>query len=104
MAITKVEYEAEIIQQFAADLYKRARSLTATYAVGFGIIGLVVAFMFSSGEAAAMTAIVLTAIGALAGYSIGQNKAFQLKLEAQTALAQVQIERNTRAVGSREPT
>ena len=35
-------------------------------------------------------------IGAAIGYSMGSTRAFRLKLEAQIALAQVEIEANTR--------
>ncbi len=40
MAKTNIEYDAEVIQQFAADLYKRAKSVVRTYAASFGILGL----------------------------------------------------------------
>lgn len=35
-------------------------------------------------------------VAGLIGYAIGTEKAFQLKLQAQTALCQVKIEENTR--------
>jgi hypothetical protein len=40
--------------------------------------------------------IVIVAAGALAGYVLGSSRAFALRLQAQTALCQVEIERNTR--------
>ena len=36
-------------------------------------------------------------IGGMMGAALGRTKGFSLKLQAQTALCQVQIERNTRA-------
>jgi hypothetical protein len=42
-------------------------------------------------------AFVLGILGAVSGYSRGRDKAFHLKLEAQVALCQVQIEVNTRS-------
>lgn len=96
----KIEYDADVIEQFAADLYTRARSLTLTYAFGLGLLALFAsAAVFAEGGALWLVG-VFTVIGAAAGYSIGQSKSFQLKLDAQTALAQVQIEKNTRRTTS----
>ena len=89
-----MEYDPEIIQQFAAKLYKKARSLALGYAIIFTLVGVVVGvFAFAANLLATLTTAFLLAV---LGYTVGNDKAFMLKLEAQTALAQAQIEKNTR--------
>ena len=100
MASKKLDYDADITRKFAATLYRRARFL----AVGYGFIGA-----FLSGAAIVLFADVplgtwqanfIYIVAAAAGYNIGEGKKFELRLQAQTALAQVQIEMNTRAKNS----
>lgn len=100
MASKKLDYDADITREFAAKLYRRARFL----AVGYAFVGA-----FLSGAAMALVAYqplgtwdatFIYIIAALAGYNIGEGKKFELELQAQTALAQVQIEINTRAKNS----
>lgn len=43
-------------------------------------------------------AVVTIVLGGVLGYASGQAKAFELRLQAQTALCQVSIERNTSQV------
>lgn len=86
------KYEPEVIQEFADRLYAQAKSIIATYtfmgALLLGFAGLAIADP------------ILGLIGALAGgatgYNLGKEKAFLLKLKAQTALCQVQTEINSR--------
>lgn len=94
-----VKYDAQVIVQFAADLYSQARSIPVTYAALGVLAG------FGAGAAAFGTAIdggglIGGALGALllgvVAFKLGQQKAFALKLQAQVALCQVQIETNTR--------
>lgn len=94
-----MKYDSSIIQQFADNLYARAKTIIVTYAVVGLVIGL-----------AAGTAVfppIGTIIGGIVlgyfGYTLGKDKAFHLKLEAQIALCQTQIERNTRNDASPEP-
>lgn len=91
-----MQYDATIIKQFAENLYSRAKSIIFTYTV----LGLVIGI--AAGTAA--LPVIGTAIGGaffgLFGFLLGRDKAFQLKLQAQTALCQVQIEQNT---GGGEP-
>ena len=61
------------------------------YHVAGGVLGDAVG---SSGSS--LFYIVGLAIGGLLGYGLASSKAFRLKLEAQIALSQVQIEENTR--------
>ncbi|WP_394790347.1 hypothetical protein [Rhodoferax sp.] len=93
-----VEYDPAIINKFAGNLYARAGRIVAA----FVFIGLVVgviggaslsAYMgIDRGSATGLGAIV----GGLFGYSIGSGIAFKLRLQAQIALCQVAIEKNTR--------
>jgi len=95
-----VKYDADIIVAFAARLYKQASSIVAAYKVLGALLGLL-----GGGAAAALvrqenSMVMLAAVGALiagaVGYIRGQERAFTLRLNAQTALCQVQIEQNTR--------
>lgn len=86
-----MKYDATIIETFAERLYKKANSIIFTYTlagIGLGALGGLIGHT----PGALFGALILGFIG----YSIGTDKAFQYKLQAQTALCQVQIERNTR--------
>lgn len=86
-----MQYEPQIIVQFAEKLYAKANAIIIPYTVIGLMIGLV--------AGTAVLPIIGSAIGAvffgLLGFLLGSDKAFQLKLQAQTALCQIQIERNT---------
>ena len=88
-----VTYDGAVIQEFASRLYSRANSIIVT----FTVVGLIICGV--AGAAAlhgnGIAALIAAAIGAALGFSIGQERAFKLKLEAQVALCQVQIEKNT---------
>ena len=94
-----VEYDPNVIRQFANALYKRANTIVAVYL----IIGIIIGFTIGSLVGAANKNI--TSLGLLIGvfaggsigYVIGQDKAFFLRLQAQLVLCQVQIEMNTRS-------
>lgn len=95
-----VTYDAQIIVVFAESLYRQASTIVATYTVlgvlagGFG--GAVLATAIHSDSRLIGVGIGALVVG-IVGYSIGQQKAFGLRLQAQVALCQVQIEANTRA-------
>ena len=96
MTSKTLDYDADIIREFAAKLYLRARSLAAVYTlIGTFLGGLVGGATASENPIALWLSILMFGI---IGYMIGREKAFAMKLEAQTALAQVQIEMNTRPV------
>lgn len=86
-----MQYDPKIIEQFAENLYARAKSIIITYTVMGMILGAV--------GGTALLPVIGTGIGAVLfgaiGFSLGRDKAFHLKLEAQIALCQVKIERNT---------
>lgn len=87
-------YDENIIQEFAAKLYDQAQLIVFMYTVGAALIGGLGGYFVADGGGAVVGALVLGAIG----YGVGSSRAFVLKLTAQTALCQVQIERNTRAL------
>jgi hypothetical protein len=97
-----ISYDETVIGEFARRLYQRATTIIVLCAlVGIIVGGLV-------GAAAARPAggdgggliMFFVLIGGLIGFAIGRERAFMLKLQAQVALCQVQIERNTRTVAA----
>lgn len=93
-----------ILQQFADDLYSRARWIIFSTAAMYGtvvfvlsIIG-VLATSHSNLQVQEWGVIgTLTLVAVAIGVNRGREKAFQLKLQAQQILCQRQIEENTRA-------
>jgi hypothetical protein len=87
-------YDASIIIDYAENLYRQAdMTLISTLAVGA---------LLGGGIGGAINQPLGILVGAVAcgflGYLIGQNMASQMKLQAQVALCQVQIEQNTRGL------
>jgi hypothetical protein len=102
----KVEYDQSVIQQFAERLYRRASTVVLTYAflglllgVG-GAIPVVAMFASHGSDSGKVLYVVLGLIGVGIGWAMGTERAFALRLMAQTALCQAQIERNTRGTAS----
>jgi hypothetical protein len=95
------KYDPQVIVQFADDLYKQAGSMAATYAVLGALVGFGIGAAVLSGLGGALIGGALGALllGGLA-FKVGQQRAFALRLQAQVALCQVQIEANTRGVGA----
>jgi sulfite exporter TauE/SafE len=95
-----VAYDSKVFYDFADRLYKRASRIVLSYAV----VGAVLGFVIGGGGAAAADArdsaivvgIIVAVLFGAAGFSMGQEKAFTLRLQAQTALCQAKIEENTR--------
>jgi hypothetical protein len=98
------KYESKIIYEFAERLYSRANSIVVVYVlVGLlagGVSGYAIGF--ASGNSAIAGSVLAVLLGGL-GYMMGTERAFQLKLQAQTALCHVQIEENTRSRVASEP-
>jgi hypothetical protein len=101
------QYTPEIIEEYAARLYRRAASM------GFGaaVTGAVVGAFFgaipltSLGDAWPIpsafgfaTMLVGLVAGALIGWVVGDARGFGYRLQAQSALCQLQAERNTAAM------
>ncbi len=90
-------YDERIIQTMADTLYAQANSIVRTYT----LLGLLVG---GAGAAAALgergtsplVIMVAALVSAAVGFQMAQPKAFALRLQAQQALCQLQIERNTR--------
>ena len=87
-------YDPQVIFQFADRLYRQATQAIASSAIIGVVIGLAIGYYLqkSIGLYALIGAVVL----GLIGYVLGTQRAFALKLQAQTALCQVKIEENTR--------
>ena len=99
MSGKSVAYDPALIKEFAQRLYRQAGMviLTSTAVGTFlgAIAGAAGAGMAGLRGNVGTLALLGIAIGAMAGYLRGRDRAFTLKLEAQTALCQVQIEHNT---------
>ena len=103
---SKVDYDPQVIERFAESLYRKAISAQkGSVAVG-GVLGAVFGGipLTSLGDAWPIphsfgfaTAIVGAIIGGIIGFVIGDARAFGYKLQAQAALCQVEIQRNTQA-------
>jgi hypothetical protein len=95
-----VNYDARIIQEFADRLYKRANSIITMYTLVGLFLGSAPAFflMTESGTETTTTVIatgIVALFAGLIGFSIGRERVFRMKLQAQTALCQLKIEENT---------
>lgn len=87
-----IQYDSKVIYVFAERLYSRANSLMLTYTIIGGLVGAAVGTVLNKGLGTILGAVV---VGGLA-FVIAQERAFQLKLQAQVALCQAQVEENTR--------
>jgi hypothetical protein len=97
---TPVNYDPEVVQAFAKQLYREASSVAFTDAVFGLLIGGTIGATFISMSPSSHIDLRLGLavgglIGAVIGYSRGSARAFNLRLQAQLALCQVQIEKNT---------
>jgi hypothetical protein len=103
---SKIDYDPHVIEAFAESLYRKAgaarRGSTAVGVVLGGAFGGVP--LTSLGEAWPIpqsfgfaTLMIGMIVGALIGHVIGDARAFGYKLQAQAALCQVEIQRNTQA-------
>ena len=88
------EYDPKIIQEFSDRLYSQAKNIVASYTF-FGELLLGAAGLGFGDGAVGLFGVFL---GGAIGYYMGKEKAFGLKLQAQTALCQVQIEQNTKQI------
>jgi hypothetical protein len=107
MAAYGAEYDPSIIELSAARLYSKADAVV----MGSIATGMVVGAAFGSFPLTSLgsawpipsifgvaTLIVGALLGAIIGYTIGDARAFGYRIQAQSALCQLQIERNTAAV------
>ncbi len=92
-----MQFKSEIIEEFADRLYKEASHTISSYIFGYAVVLMVIGALFAFSKGGGWPIVLLTGIiGATIGYYHGKEKAFQLRLQAQTALCQLQIEKNTR--------
>lgn len=96
-----IEYDPVVIQSFAAGLYRLADNIVLSTTIIGAIIGGVLGFgagSFLGDGAGTMLGLIGLAGGGYMGRSRGVSKTFMLRLEAQLALCQVEIEINTRCL------
>ncbi|MCK5581156.1 MAG: hypothetical protein KAJ18_07765 [Candidatus Omnitrophica bacterium] len=94
-----VEYDSKIIQEHATGLYAQIKSIVIyRFFVGIfsGFLGGVFVDSVFVGTFDMLIPCVGVLIGIFLGYGAGKQRVFELKLQAQTALCQMQIEKNTR--------
>jgi hypothetical protein len=94
-----VKYDADVLQKHAGKLYSRANTIILTATVFGVLIGAASGFFLENVVQSGSAPVVIGACGLIlgaVGYSFGSARAFALKLMAQQALCQVQIEMNTR--------
>ena len=90
-----VRYDPSLIQRHAQQLYERAWVSVVLSTFGGAFIGLLGGLVFRE-TAYALVVLVTVPFGGGVGFMIGAQRAFALRLQAQLALCQVAIERNTR--------
>lgn len=88
----QVTYDPNVIQEFADRLYTKAKSIIRSYT----ILGVILLGFAGLATQQPKLGLVGAVIGGVIGYIMGKEKAFVYKLQAQTALCQVQIETNTK--------
>jgi len=89
-----VSYDPSVINTFAQKLYDRASTITVAYiAIGIAVGAGIGKFSFDT-----VGMVVVAVFAGVIGYFIGSQRAFLLRLQAQTALCQVQIEYNTQSI------
>jgi len=106
---TIAQYEPEVIEQFAAKLYRKA----STMLFGSTVLGIALGAAFggvpltSLGEAWPISrafgfaTLLLGALaGAVIGHVIGEARAFGYRLQAQSALCQLEHERSSAATAA----
>jgi hypothetical protein len=97
--LTMAAYDPSVIVTFADGLYGQAASIEGTYALAGALIGGAVGGAIGAaiaGGSSLMVGIFGAAIVGVVGWQVGRQKAAGLRLQAQVALCQVQIEANTR--------
>jgi hypothetical protein len=102
----RVDYDPQVIEQFAASLYRKAIAAQK----GSIVVGVVLGSILGALPLTSIgnpwhvpsafgyaTKLVGAIVGGLIGYVIGDARSFGYKLQAQAALCQVEIQRNTQA-------
>lgn len=87
-------YDASAVESFANTLYRRAAVITTIYTLAGFLLGILVSLSAFSSQAT-LARLLVTLTPTLLGYGLGRYRSFQLRLQAQMALCQRQIEANT---------
>ena len=91
------EYDPSVIRQHAERLYRSAKGSVAAWVFLGAIVGGVLGLWRAEETQTPKThAPMFIAIAAFIGYFVGRDRAFRMRLQAQMALCQAQIEENTR--------
>ncbi len=90
------QYDPSVIQEFADRLYSKANGIIRSYT----LLGIIILGFAGLATGEPILGAVGAVIGAVIGCSMGKEKAFSHKLQAQTALCQVQTEVNSRNNGT----
>jgi len=90
-------YDPSIILTFADRLYEQAAGIEGAYTMGGLVLGGAIGAAAGAALGSSLSGGILGAIiAAVIAWNIGRQKAAALRLQAQVALCQVQIEANTR--------
>jgi len=102
-------YDDQVLQQYADDLYQQAKWIVVMSALRYGLVVFLVSLGISmvvassqknvspdAANSGVVLVLFLTLIGIAVGVDAGRRKAFMLKLQAQQILCQRQTELNTR--------
>jgi len=102
-------YDENVLQQYADDLYRQAKWIMVWSAVRYGLVVFLASFgtimvaassqknvSTDAANSGMMLVLFLTLIGIAVGVHAGRRKTFMLKLQAQQLLCQRQTEINTR--------
>jgi outer membrane lipoprotein SlyB len=95
-------YDSSVIVAFADKLYSQAATVAATYAAIGALVGAGVGAAIGNAVSADFLIPALAGaivVGAIA-FQLGRQKGFALRLQAQVALCQVEIETNTRSAAT----
>jgi hypothetical protein len=92
----EVRYDPAVIQRYAQTLYAEAWMAVVSYTLMGTFPGLLVALLARSIDFGVALGMLAALVGCIVGYMFGAQRAFTLRLQAQMALCQVAIERNTR--------
>jgi hypothetical protein len=94
------KYNPQVLETFASKLYQRANSIIAVSIMLGGAAGSVGGWLLEQNVRTSIPeGVIIAACAAflgVVGFVLGSAKAFMLKVQAQLALCQLQIEVNTR--------